>query len=111
MEKRSIQMDPKDNVATVLSDVDTGDAVQVFDENQNLLVEIKACQPIPMGNKLALADLDAGDFMVRYGERVGKVCKPIRKGQLVHVHNVRSINPDIPESIIQEIIQVMNITE
>lgn len=111
MEKRSIQMDSRDNVATVLSDVAEGDVVQVFDTNQNLLGQITARQSIPMGNKLALADLEAGGTMVKYGERVGTVCKPILKGQLVHVHNVRSIHLDIPEAIIQEIIQVMNITE
>lgn len=36
MEKRAIQMDPHDNVATVLFDVQIGDMVWVYDQNQVL---------------------------------------------------------------------------
>lgn len=111
MEKRAIQMAPRDNVATVLLDVQVGDTVRVYDENQILVEEIAAQTPIPSGNKIALSDMDVKDPMIKYGENVGVVIKPIAKGHLVHVHNVRGMHLDIPDTIIKDIIAVMNITE
>lgn len=56
MEKRAIQMDPHDNVATVLFDVQIGDMVWVYDQNQVLVERVVAQSPILSGNKLALSD-------------------------------------------------------
>ena len=111
MEKRAIQMDPHDNVATVLFDVQIGDMGWVYDQNQVLVERVVAQSPILSGNKLALSDMPEKSTMIKYGENVGVVIKPIAKGHLVHVHNVRSMHLDIPDSIIRDIISVMNITE
>lgn len=45
MEKRAIQMDPHDNVATVLFDVQIGDMVWVYDQNQVLVERVVAPKP------------------------------------------------------------------
>ena len=111
MEARPIQMDHHDNVATVLCDVRAGDPVQVYDEAQTLLCTVSALVPVPYGNKAALCGMDTGEHVVKYGEAVGVAIKPIRKGELVHVHNVRSMHLDIPETIIQDIISIMHISE
>lgn len=109
MEYRAIQMDPKDNVATLLCDVSAGETVQVYDEAQSPVMTLTAGSSIPYGNKLALTDIEAEDYVVKYGEQVGLTTRAIPKGTLVHVHNVRSLNLDIPDSIIKEIISVMHI--
>lgn len=111
METRAIQMDSHDNVATVLHDVRAGGPVQVYDEAQTLLCTVSALVPIPYGNKVALCDIGTGEHIIKYGEAVGVAVKPVRKGELVHVHNVRSMHLDIPEAIIQDIISIMNISE
>lgn len=111
METRAIQMDAQDNVATVLRDVGAGDPVQVYDEAQVPLCTVPALVPVPYGNKVALCDIGTGEHIVKYGEAVGVAIKPIRRGELVHVHNVRSMHLDIPDAIIQDIISIMNISE
>ncbi len=45
---------------------------------------------IPFGHKIAVAPMDAGGPVVKYGEVIGVATCPILPGQHVHVHNVRS---------------------
>ena len=45
---------------------------------------------IPIGHKIALKDLNVGDTVFKYGTDIGKVVKPIRQGEHLHVHNVKT---------------------
>ena len=53
-------------------------------------VRLAAETLIPFGHKIAVAPMDAGEPVVKYGEVIGVATCPIRPGQHVHVHNVRS---------------------
>ena len=109
MEKRSIQMTANDNVSTVLCDIQAGDEVLVYDDEQHLRFTLTAQENIPYGNKIALRDMAEGEKIIKYGEAAGITCRSIPKGALVHVHNVHSLYLNIPETIIEEIIQEMHI--
>ena len=37
-----------------------------------------------------MIDLKEGDTILKYGHDIGKVVKAIKKGQHVHVHNVKT---------------------
>ena len=39
---------------------------------------------------IALKDLKVGDTIFKYGHDIGKVVKEIKKGEHVHVHNVKT---------------------
>ena len=45
---------------------------------------------IPLGHKIALQDLKEGDTIIKYGHDIGKVVRSIKKGDHVHVHNVKT---------------------
>ena len=45
---------------------------------------------IPLGHKIAMVDLKEGDTILKYGHDIGKVVKSIKKGEHVHVHNVKT---------------------
>ena len=45
---------------------------------------------IPLGHKIALRPIAAGEKIVRFGVPVGIATADIAPGRLVHVHNVRS---------------------
>ena len=45
---------------------------------------------VPIGHKVALRDLMVGDTVIKYGEDIGKVVAPIRKGEHVHTHNLKT---------------------
>lgn len=53
-------------------------------------VTVELLQAVPLGHKLALTDLAAGDEVIEYGLRVGIASRDIKQGEYVHVHNVRS---------------------
>ena len=51
---------------------------------------IQSKDEIPLGHKIAMSDLNEGDTILKYGHDIGKVVKSIKKGQHVHVHNVKT---------------------
>lgn len=53
-------------------------------------VTVELLDGVPLGHKLALTDIAAGQDVIEYGQRVGIATKDIAKGSYVHVHNVRS---------------------
>ena len=53
-------------------------------------VQIQSVDEIQLGHKIAMADLNEGDTILKYGHDIGKVVKSIKKGEHVHVHNVKT---------------------
>jgi (2R)-sulfolactate sulfo-lyase subunit alpha len=45
---------------------------------------------IPIGHKVALADIKNGDTIWKYGQDIGVAKAKIGKGEHVHVHNVKT---------------------
>ena len=84
--KRALIMHPKDNVATTLKEIQSGDTVQIprCDE----VCTVTATDDIPFGFKIAIAEIPEGATILKYGETIGMASRPIAKGELVHVHNL-----------------------
>ena len=57
---------------------------------EDKLLHFKALDDIPIGHKVALVDLEPGDTVIKYGVDIGKVVAPIKKGEHLHVHNVKT---------------------
>ena len=106
---KAIRLASCDNVATLLVDVAKGDKVDVIDENNKFVAELEALQVISMGNKIALTEINKGQEVTKANYSIGVAIELIAIGNLVHVQNVRSTRVDIPEPIIQQIIQQMQI--
>jgi len=45
---------------------------------------------IPLGHKIALRDFKVGDTVIKYGGDIGRAVEPIKKGEHVHVHNLKT---------------------
>ena len=45
---------------------------------------------IPIGHKVALKDIKAGDRVVKYGQDIGIAKADARKGEHVHTHNLKT---------------------
>lgn len=106
---RFIKMKETDCVATALDDLRKGGNAEIFSPDNIKHEEITALNDIPFGNKIALANMNAGDTVVKYGVAIGECTGSIKKGQLVHVHNVKSRTVDLPRSFKQEVIRQMKI--
>ena len=83
--------DKKDNVGVVVVEGLTAgtDMLCVVTED-NSDFNLKSDADIPIGHKVALVDLAEGDTAIKYGEDIGKVIAPIKKGDHVHTHNVKT---------------------
>jgi (2R)-sulfolactate sulfo-lyase subunit alpha len=53
-------------------------------------IKFKARNDIPIGHKLALQDFKRDDTVIKYGIDIGRVVSPIKKGEHLHVHNVKT---------------------
>jgi altronate dehydratase small subunit len=83
-----IVINERDNVATALETLSAGTQVSV--EVQGHVEKIRLLSDIPMGHKLALRDIEKGEAVIKYGERIGQSTSRISRGEYVHVHNVVS---------------------
>ena len=88
--KKAIQLDDRDNVATVTDDVSKGEQVEVLGTMGEVILDAKPVEDVMFGHKLALRRLGKGDEIVKYGEVIGVASKQIAVGEWVHTHNVES---------------------
>jgi (2R)-sulfolactate sulfo-lyase subunit alpha len=83
--------DEKDNVAVVVIETTKkGQDCNAWIMENDKTVKINSISEIPLGHKIALKDLNEGDTILKYGHDIGKVVKSIKKGDHVHVHNVKT---------------------
>jgi len=81
-----------DDVAIIITDVSAGDAVPVTHVTTDELVDtVTASEAIGFGHKIAMRDLENGHEIREYGGLIGTASMPIRRGDRVHVHNLRSV--------------------
>lgn len=82
---------PKDNVGVVVIEgLKAGtDMLCVVTEDDSSF-RLTARADVPIGHKVALADLKAGDTAIKYGADVGKIVAPVQKGGHVHTHNMKT---------------------
>lgn len=81
--RRAILLRADDNVAVAARPIPKG-AVVTFEDG--LAVEVR--EPIGLGHKLALAEIEAGASVRKYGQVIGFAAKRIPAGSHVHVHNL-----------------------
>lgn len=84
-----IVVDKRDNVATAIAYLGTGETVEAGKWRVKLVDDIK------YGHKFALTDIPADEYVVKYGERIGRATEQIQKGAHVHVHNVEDIVDEV----------------
>jgi len=74
----------------VVEGVKSGQALAGWIMEDDKDVAVTAKNDIPIGHKIALKDYQPGDTVIKYGVDIGKVVKPIGKGEHLHVHNVKT---------------------
>jgi altronate hydrolase len=90
--EKLIRINEDDNVAVALSPLKKGERL-VSPSGGGLTVE----DDIPGGHKIALADIEPGGRIVKYGFPIGAASVRIGRGAHVHTHNVRTLLSEDPE--------------
>ncbi|MCX6593770.1 MAG: altronate dehydratase family protein [Acidobacteria bacterium] len=81
-ENSAIQLNALDNVVIARVPLKAGDALKVAG------VELMVQESIPMGHKVAIAEVAPGEHIRRYGQNIGVAKIAIHPGDRVHTHNL-----------------------
>lgn len=100
MEVNALLMDEKDNVVTCVKEVAAGG--EVVYKKGGALCTLTAVQDIPYCHKVALEPLAEGADVVKYGELIGRTCRPIEKGGWVNHENIYSVPRDYASEMVEE---------
>lgn len=79
-----------DNVGVATVHIGKDSDIEGRDLTTNKQLQARALQDVPLGHKIALQDFNEGDTVMKYGCDIGKVVAPIKKGEHVHVHNLKT---------------------
>lgn len=77
-------MDPSDNCAVALERIEAGDLV-VYEGG-----EVTALNGMDLGHKIAIADLKAGDKVIKHRAKIGSAVCAVKIGEHIHTHNLKS---------------------
>ncbi|PSP95951.1 hypothetical protein BRC91_00100 [Halobacteriales archaeon QS_4_62_28] len=81
-------VEPEDNVATALRELESGETITVAVGDGERTVEIP--EDVQFGHKIAIEDIAAGETITKYGKSIGNATEDIPAGTWVHIHNVES---------------------
>ena len=62
----------------------------IINKKDNVGVLLVGEKDIPAGHKYALCDIKKGDFVIKYGQIIGRATTDIKEGEWVHSHNLKS---------------------
>ncbi|HKW99254.1 MAG TPA: altronate dehydratase family protein [Bryobacteraceae bacterium] len=81
-ENSAIHLNPLDNVAIARVPLQPGMELRVDG------VPIQVLDAVPAGHKMAVAKIQPGEVVHRYGQVIGRAKQPIEPGSHVHTHNI-----------------------
>ena len=90
-------LNKKDNIAVVVQEtLKAGDEIRVGSK------KIKAQSNIHFGHKVAIREIPEGEFVIKYGEKIGKARVNIKEGEHVHIHNVEDVVDELRMRALEE---------
>jgi hypothetical protein len=84
IDRRLLLLSEQDNVVVACARMTSGDVVRLEE------VEVELRVDVPLGFKIARRDLEPGDKVLKYGAVIGSATMAIRRGDIVHLHNMKS---------------------
>ncbi|GAC1416852.1 MAG: UxaA family hydrolase [Burkholderiaceae bacterium] len=80
-----------DSVGTIVVEgVKAGATLTGWIMEQDQTITLKTVSDIPIGHKIALKNLTNDDTVIKYGVDIGRTIAPIKVGEHLHVHNVKT---------------------
>lgn len=83
--------DKKDTVGVVVvEDVRPGMELTGWVMDTDETVKLTARDAVPLGHKIALKDIAAGETVLKYGADIGRATQAIAKGGHAHIQNMKT---------------------
>ena len=81
----------RDFVGVAVEDISVGESVLGVFMDTGKEVSVKSRGEVPLGHKIALRDISAGEKVIEYGTVIGAATRKIRAGDHVHTHNLKTL--------------------
>jgi (2R)-sulfolactate sulfo-lyase subunit alpha len=91
MSKGILMHEATDDVGVAVMDLKAGEQIGVATLEGGEVRQITLATDVPLGHKVAMTDLPLDKHVIEYGRAIGYVVAPIRAGEHVHIHNIRSL--------------------
>jgi (2R)-sulfolactate sulfo-lyase subunit alpha len=79
-----------DSVGVATVDIKAGETVTGLYMDSQAPVSLTALDDIPLGHKIAMADMQPEVTVLKYGHDIGRVVAAIKKGGHVHTQNLKT---------------------
>ena len=79
----------EDAVGVAVRDIDAGAHVEGRVQTGGSPITVAATQAVPLGHKIALRPIAAGEPVTKYGVAIGRATVDIAVGDHVHTHNLK----------------------
>jgi (2R)-sulfolactate sulfo-lyase subunit alpha len=79
-----------DSVGVATVDIPAGEPAEGLTMDSQEKVTVTPLDDIPLGHKVALKDHTLEEGVVKYGHDIGRVVAAIKKGEHVHIHNLKT---------------------
>jgi (2R)-sulfolactate sulfo-lyase subunit alpha len=80
-----------DYVGVATNDIKKDESVNGVYLDSGKDITVKAIEDISLGHKIALRDIKKGEKIIEYNEPIGQATQEIKKGEHVHVHNIKTM--------------------
>ena len=87
-----LKINANDNVIVALNTLPLGTEIQLEDGTC-----VTSNMEIPAGHKMAVTDIEEGCEVIKYGCRIGFAKEPVKRGDWIHVHNLKTGLGDLLE--------------
>ncbi len=91
MKKGILVHEVTDDVGVAVIELKAGDEISVVTLEGENVKSIKLVTDVPLGHKVAMADLAVDKHVIEYGRAIGYVSAAIVAGEHVHIHNIKSL--------------------
>ena len=81
----------EDHAGVAITDIKAGEKIYGLFMDDHTAIELNAAEDIPLGHKLAVRPVLAGEHIVLYGRSAGQATQSIQAGDHVHIHNMKSL--------------------
>lgn len=79
-----------DDVGVATSDINVGEQVVGVFMDDDSTTNVQARGDVPLGHKIAVAQVEAGGPVMEYGVQIGRAPEGLQPGDYVHTHNLKS---------------------
>lgn len=79
-----------DTVGVATVELKAGENAEGLYMDSQKKIQLKVNQDIPLGHKIALKDHAENEGVIKYGHDIGRVVESFKKGDHVHIHNLKT---------------------